>query len=287
MKGGTEYARRVKKLFTRLKKKYGPPVRGEPSDPLRQAMLGILHNGTTVAQAENALTVLMSAMVDINELRVSTPSELIELLGPDFPHATEKAKAIIKLLNVAYARYNELNLNDLVNLGKRDARQTLMGFEGIDPASAAGVVLLSLEGHAIPVDEVSLAVLRKERLVDQDADVAEVQAFLERNIPAASGNGFTQLLRRHSEEHVTRFGPILPEPEQPAEAEETAIRKPRKKRAKAARKTARKGASSVKKKAPRKKRATSKTTRAPKKAASTSSSRARKATAKKKAAAKS
>lgn len=209
MKGGTEYARKIKKLFTRLKRKHGTPPPGEPTDAVIQALLGILHRGTTLARAERALGRLQSSMVDLNELRVSTPSELVELLGTNFPYATEKAEAIIKVLNQIFDRYNGLDLRPLVNQSKRDARQVLLELDGMDAASAAGVMLFSLDGHAIPVDEVTLAVLRNEGLVDPEADVSEVQAFLERNIPSANAQSFTTLLRSWSEDQAKRIGPRL------------------------------------------------------------------------------
>jgi hypothetical protein len=52
------------------------------------------------------------------------------------------------------------------------------------------------------VDENMLAVLRAEGLVDPQAETAEVQAFLERNVPASESYAFTSLFRRYSEERI-------------------------------------------------------------------------------------
>ena len=48
----------------------------------------------------------------------------------------------------------------------------------------------------MPVDENMLTYLRKQELVDADADAAEVQAFLERNIGADDAYAFYMLMRR-------------------------------------------------------------------------------------------
>ncbi|MBN1341380.1 MAG: hypothetical protein JXQ73_01805 [Phycisphaerae bacterium] len=210
MKSGTEYAKRIKKLFTRLKKEYGTPPKRDPTDPVDQLLFGILHRGTTTARAEKGLASLLGAMVDRNELRVSTPSELVELLGPGFQQATEKARALTQALNDVFARYHEIDLEDLKTKGKRDARKILEELDGVDPSTAAGIMLFSLDGHAVPVDENMLAVLREEELVHPDADVAEVQAFLERNVSASNAQAFTVLLRRYSEERAKKSGRSKP-----------------------------------------------------------------------------
>jgi endonuclease III len=202
MKSGTEYARKVKRLLTRLKRKYGAVQKTEPVDPVHQLLFGILHRGTTAARAEKALAGIRSAMVDLNELRVSTPSELIELMGSAFPYAKEKARAIVKALNEIFERYHDISLDALNNKGKREARRYLEGLEGVDSATAAGVMLFSLDGHAMPVDENMLRVLRKDELVHSDASVEEVQAFLERNVSASQGYVCTTLLRKYSEERA-------------------------------------------------------------------------------------
>jgi endonuclease III len=206
MRKGTLYARKIKRLCARLKKGRGVPEQGDPVDPVNQLLLGILHRGTSVSRAERVLARIRSAMVDLNELRVSTPSELVLLLGSGFPHATEKAKTIVNVLNQVFGRYHDLSLDALKVKGKRDARQYLEHLEGVDAATVAGVMLLSLEGHAVPVDEIMLRVLREDGLVDPKADVKEVQGFLERNVSAAKAHEMTVLLRRYSEDRIKRIG---------------------------------------------------------------------------------
>jgi len=206
MRKGTLYARKIKKLCARLKKGRSVPQQGDPVDPVEQLLLGILHRGTALSRAERALARIRSAMVDLNELRVSTPSELVLLLGSGFPHATEKAKAIVTVLNQVFGRYHDLTLHALKTKGKRDARRYLERLDGADPAAVAGVMLFSLEGHAVPVDEVMLRVLREDELVDPKADVKEVQGFLERNVSAAKAYEMTTLLRRYSEDRMKRLG---------------------------------------------------------------------------------
>jgi endonuclease III len=202
MKHATQYARKIRRLFARLKRQYGTPKRENTVDPVDQLMLSVLHRGTTVAKAQKVLSRLRSSMVDLNELRVSNPPELIELMGPAFPHAAEKAQQLIGVLNQVYKRHHGLGTDPLKDKNRREARRFVDSLKDLDPPVLAGVLLFSLGAHAIPVDENMLAVLRAEGLVDPQAETAEVQAFLERNVPASESYAFTSLFRRYSEERI-------------------------------------------------------------------------------------
>ncbi len=260
MKNRTEYRRKIKRLATRLKRDYGTPEPPKFVDPIDQLLIGILHRGTTVSRAERALARLRSTVVDLNELRVSDPrSEILESLGPNFAHAMEKAVAITLALNGVFDRYHEISLDALrckPKKAKVEARRFLEGLDGVDPATAAGVTLFALEGHAVPVDENTLRVLREDGLIDPDIDVEEVQGFLERTVGEGKSYEFTMLLRRYAEDRIKKLGPAKP----PAKKKAARQARPTKTRKKAA-SSLRKTASSGKKAATRSARKTTKTKR--------------------------
>ena len=122
--------------------------------------------------------------------------ELVELLGGDFPNALEKARDINRILNEIFNRQHELDLAFLRNKTRRDAKDYLQKIPGVDACTLARVMLVSVGGHALPVDENMLAYLRRHELVDSGAEAAEVQAFLERNIAADDAYAFYMLMRR-------------------------------------------------------------------------------------------
>jgi len=204
MKRATEYARRIRRLYARLKRRYGTPKPADLTDPTDQLLLGILHQGTTVARARKVLSRIRSNMVDLNELRVSNPPDLVEMMGSGFPRAADKARQLVHALNQVYKRYHSPSLDHLKDRDRPEARRILEALKGVDPCAIAGVVLFSLGGRAIPVDENMAAVLRAEGLVDPHAEVGEVRRFLERITPAAEAYAFTTLLRRYSEERIGR-----------------------------------------------------------------------------------
>lgn len=207
MKHGGEYAKRLRHLFNQLIRRYGKPVPCEPTDPLGQMLIAILNGNTSHHKAMTAFRRLREQMVDLNELRVTPVSELARALGPSIPQAEVKAQRIVDVLNDIRRRHDTLDLSFLKQRGRREAREYLESLEGVDRATAASVTLMSLGGHAIPVDELTLQVLKKEGAVSPGADLVEVQSFLEHHIAASDAMAFAQLLDRH----VASVGGRLPE----------------------------------------------------------------------------
>ncbi len=197
MKHGSEYAKRIKRLFAQWVKKHGRAAASEPTDPIEQLVVAILSQSTSRTRAEAVFKRLRLQMVDLNELRVTPPMELGDEIGDELPQAKEKAQQIVDALNAVRRRQDALDLSFLRQRGRREAREYLEALEGVNRAVAASVVLFSLGGHAIPVDDLTMYVLRKEDLVEPTASPEEVQAFLERNIAASDGPLFAELLSRY------------------------------------------------------------------------------------------
>ncbi|MBI4580518.1 MAG: hypothetical protein HY718_12495 [Planctomycetes bacterium] len=197
MKGGSTYAKRLRQLFQRMVRKLGKPELSEPTDPLQQLIVGILAENTSEAKATAVLKRIREHMVDLNELRVTPALELADLIGASMPQAHEKAERIVRTLNEIRSRQDTLDLSFLRQRGRREAREYLESLDGIGPAAAASVVVHSLGGHAIPVDYLTLYVLRNEEIVHGAATPAQVQSFLERHVAAADVRLFATLLNRH------------------------------------------------------------------------------------------
>lgn len=212
MKRGSEYAKRVKQLSHQMTRKFGKPELPEPPDPIHQLIIGILSENTADAKAAALFHRIREQMVDLNELRVTPPMELAEMIGTAVPQAREKADRIIRVLNEIRSRQDTLDLSFLKQRGRREAREFLESLEGVGPYAAASVVVHSLGGHAIPVDFLTIYVLRKENVVEGSANQAEVQGFLERNVAAADGRAFAILLNCHVAAEGARVAvPRLPE----------------------------------------------------------------------------
>lgn len=229
MKHGTEYAKRIKELYQQMVQKFGKPDATEATDPIEQLIVGILAECTSYAKAHAACKKIYAQMVDLNELRVTPAMELARTIGDTVPLARVKSQRIIETLNAIRMRQETMELDFLKQRGRREAREYLESLEGTSPFAAAMVVLYSLGGHAIPVDDLTVYVLRKEEIVEPNAGPSDVQGFLERHVAAADSRDFAELLNKYVVSKGSRVAiEKLPEtlypqaepaePEAPAEA---------------------------------------------------------------------
>jgi len=200
MKDSSEYGAKLKKLCNRLRRSGGKAEVWEGQDIVTEILLACLSVYTTESKARTALSKLRSSCVDYNELRVHRVSEVMEILGKNFPYSRDATKQLLALLQSVYDKEDCLDLEHLRGMGKREGKAYL---ESLDRASAymvSRVTLFGLGGHAFPINEQMLTMLREEEVVDKNAVEAEVQGFLERHITASRINKVYALLRRHADE---------------------------------------------------------------------------------------
>lgn len=195
MKGGTVYAVRLRRAYAEFRKTVPAPTIPEPVDPLRALGVAVIGVAWSEQEAERAIDRLLSGMVDWNEIRVSSVFEIGEALGSAVPGGTARCHRLAVALQAIYDLENRLSLDRLKGMGRREAKQCLENLDGVDEFAVASVLLWSLGGHAIPVNDRLLQALREADLVHPSADRGEVQAFLERHVSAAETKEFCMLMR--------------------------------------------------------------------------------------------
>lgn len=186
MKNATACA---KKLTSLLKKLDAPPEAEAPvsGDPIAVLIMSFLMWEANTDKAATAFDRINDATVDANDLRVTLPHEIVELIGPRYPLAQDRAERLRSVLRDVFMREHAVNLNRLLDMGKRDVKKHIESLDGIVPYVAARVMLLSFQVHAIPVDERLRQLLVDAGAADESADVAEVGSWLARQIKADEG----------------------------------------------------------------------------------------------------
>lgn len=195
MKAGTEYGERLRKVFAKLRRSAAKPNVPDLEDPLRCLASAVFGLETSEEEAQAATNRALSAMVDWNDIRVSTPETLHEAIGGGMPQGLKRCQQLIDALQAIYREENLLSLERLKNMGLREARQYLEMLLMGDEYVVAFVVLWGLGGHAIPANDKLLRALRDADLVHPDASRAEIQAFLERHVSAAEAKEFCIVMR--------------------------------------------------------------------------------------------
>lgn len=208
MKGAAEYAKRLKRFLAPLKKQRRKAEPGRPApanrEVIEELVLAILEELTDRASARAALEALRRWVVDYNDLRVTSPRELLRIMNQSLPQAREKAQRISQVLSHIFEKKNSLNINSLRDLPIREVRQFLNLLDGMTPFVSATVVRRCLGGHAIPMDEVLEKFLKDQELAPADADPTELQGFLERHVLAVDSYLFLTVVRTRALGHYRR-----------------------------------------------------------------------------------
>jgi hypothetical protein len=178
MKNATRHQKNLKKFLSGIDKSAAVPP--ADADPIR-AMIDAILAADAPKQSAKALEALEKEFVDFNELRVAPVKDIVDTLGRDFPDARRKGEETTTVLNAIFNRRNNLVLDYVEKMSKRDARRHL-GELGLSPYAAGVMMLQVFGGHAVPVDQGLVDCLEADGCVGPGGSVEEVQALLERII---------------------------------------------------------------------------------------------------------
>jgi endonuclease-3 len=153
--------------------------------PADQLVSAYLQWNATRKQAQTAYGKLTGSLVDLNDIRVSLPGELVDAIGPRYPRVEERVARLRDALQSIYLREHGMHLKSLEGKAKKDVRAYLDALPGMVPFVAAYVMLFSYGAHAIPVDDRIAELLKKHDAIDADAGADDIAGFLERRIKAA------------------------------------------------------------------------------------------------------
>ncbi len=197
----TEKARRLERIVRLLRRHYGEPLRPPATHAVEHAVRAILSEEATAEQAESALERFRRHFVDWNDLRVSRPREVREVLGPDYPAATEKARVIPRLLDQVFKRHNSMVWDFLEEMGKLEGRAYFESLEEVRPFVAATIARDFLQAHAFPVDRDVARVLGGLGILGPESESeTDMQSFLERAVKGPHAWEAHALIKRLAED---------------------------------------------------------------------------------------
>ncbi len=194
MKSATKHAEELRSLFKRLLKEHKPGP-WERQEPLKALVRGAMSYDMPDNRAEEAMRAIDKEFVDLNELRVATDLEIQELLGNRYPQIEKRVAMITQSLNAIFEKEHTLNLERLVTISKRDARQFLRDLPDVHPFVEAYVMLFAFEGHTVPIDTQMLDYLKEEEILESDTSLEEAQKFVEHHIKAEECHDFYAAVR--------------------------------------------------------------------------------------------
>jgi endonuclease III len=195
LKNATKHADELRSLYKRLLKQFQPEPR-QPQDPLKALVRGAMSYDVPDAKAEEAMRMIDKEFVDLNELRVATDLEIQELLGTRYPGIERRVAMITQSLNNIFEREHTLSLDRLKTISRRDARQFLRELPEIHPFVEAYVMLFAFDGHAVPLDDTTVAFLRDQEIIEDGASLDDAQRFVEHQVKAEECYDLYVVLRK-------------------------------------------------------------------------------------------
>jgi endonuclease-3 len=222
----TNKQQQIEQIIKVLKKRYEASGEVENRPVLEHLLYAIIREGATREQADRAFKNLRTVFFDWNEVRVSAPHEIEEILA-GIPGAGERAQRIIGVLQYWFELKFNFDMEDLAKKGLKDAARQLsrmlseVAKNGMKEAGrvpsrvvdgndyvVATVIQQGLGGHAVPLDSPSLRVLRRLTLIEADTDDLEViRGSIEHCIPKSKGPLFNELVSRIAAEHCFEEAP--------------------------------------------------------------------------------
>lgn len=210
MKDDSTYAKKFAVLLKKLCKSY-KTTDVVQLEPTTQIIISFLEWNATNAMALEAHDQLMHVMVDNNDVRVSLPQEIVTIIGADYPLAQERACRMHETLNELFNREHDIIITSLKGKNKKQVKTYLESLPGITPYVIAQILLLSFGGHAVPLDEHMLALLKDEQVVHEDCTLAEAESFLERHIKAAEALQAHLAMRAWADEYELMIPEMTPD----------------------------------------------------------------------------
>ena len=185
----------ITKTYKVLKQHYEPTTPPADRTVLDHLLYGCCLENASPEAADEAFARLQQAFFDWNEIRVTTVTELAETMSsvPDAAAAATRLKRALQHVFEACYSY-DIEALKKQNIGK--AAKELASIRGVTRFGVAYVTQHGLGGHAIPVAEGIVGVLKVIGIVsDAEAKKQRVPG-LERAIPKAKGIEFASLLHQ-------------------------------------------------------------------------------------------
>jgi endonuclease III len=193
------FAGKVQQVFRTLRRKYPKPECPDYEEPADAVVFAVISEHTTEQQSEHAMRKVKEHFIDLNDLRVSRPEEIVEALGADSGVSVQSAASLTIILKAIFEKYNMVTLTDIKKLGKKQIRDIISQLPEMSAFVIDYCMLTAYKAHAIPLTAKMFEYLKAERIVGPGMEPQQVSQMLARQIPASQGYTFYAVLRKEAE----------------------------------------------------------------------------------------
>lgn len=185
---------KIQNLHKVIKKQSPKPTKHPERSVLEHLVYAACLENASFEAADRALAILQQEFVDWNEVRVSAPSELAEVLThlPEPLSAGERVKRVLQ--GIFETKYT-FDLDDLSKKPQAQVVQFFDTFPSVTNFMVDYVIQSVLGSHVIPLDEAALRIFRLLGLTQLTSDqTREIVPSLERVITKGEGVAFAIMI---------------------------------------------------------------------------------------------
>jgi hypothetical protein len=183
------------KLVKALKASYKPVIPSTSRPVMEQVLFACCLEDAPADVAEKALARVLQSGFDLNELRVTTVSELAETLH-DLPDPPRAALALRRALQGVFESTYTFSLEQAKKHSLAHGLKTLESLHGVSSFVVNHVASTSLGAHMIPLDHGALAALYLCGMITQQEYDSGKVSGLEKLIPKKAAAEFNSLLHQ-------------------------------------------------------------------------------------------
>jgi endonuclease-3 len=183
-----------KKLVKMLRQRYKKPISQEERPILEAMLFAICLEDTPADEAESAYVRLTSGFHDLNEVRVSSISELAAVFD-GVGDAERRALSVRSVLRYVFEKNFQFEFENLRKKTLEQATKQLQRIKDVSPFVRAYILQFGLGSHLVPVDDSMRRAAVWLGLVDSSLTVEEASEALKAAVRKADAPQFCQLLR--------------------------------------------------------------------------------------------
>lgn len=182
-----------KKLTTLLQKDYGKTVPKMKLPVLETILFAVCLEDSPWKDAEAGYETLLKSYFDLNEIRVSSVTDLERTLG-DLKDADWKGLRIRSILRFVFESTYGFEFEKLARLTLESAQKRLKKIEHLSPFVSAFTLQQVLGSHVVILDNLGLKTAVHLGIVPPDSSIAEAAEFLKSGVKKADCFSFSYLL---------------------------------------------------------------------------------------------
>jgi len=191
-------SRLLRQVLGILEKARGRRRRRRRPDPLETMLHSVLAGNGNDLLAAKILEKLHQELVDWNELRVTTPKEIEELISP-LPDAADKALILRRILHRLFRERHSLSLGHFKRFGQERLAQDLDELGGLTPEMRDRILLKAFDVNILPLTEDIERIVKRLGLIENYLTSDKVKEAIDEILPPKRVYSFYHLVSEHAE----------------------------------------------------------------------------------------